>query len=271
MRKYIRFISFFLIIVFISGAGLFADTLRIDNPKIKVKVVPGQTVTGAIGIENLSSENMTIRTYLEDFRYLDPFDGTKEFIAPGVVDNSCSEWISFSPQEFVLPAFGKKQVFYSVNVPQGASGGYYSVLFMESHIGFTQDSQGKQVMVMGRIGSLFFIETQDSLKRVQVTRLDSSGNRIYGSIKNAGNVILIAKPVFYVMDEAGLVADRGKLAEAFLNPGDETSFSLDISESLAPGRYIAVITFDLEDQDVEIKEAVFSKDSFSGIRILEIR
>ena len=270
MNKYIRFITFFLIIVFLGSGVLFADTLRIDNPKIELKVVPGQTVTGAIGIENLSDQDMNIRTYLEDFKYVAPFDGTKQFSAPGVVKNSCSAWISFSPQEFVLPAHGKKQVFYSINVPQGVSGGYYSVLFMESQIGFTQDAQGKQVMVMGSIGSLFFLETQDSVKKVEITSLDASGNRIYGRIRNAGNVIVIAKPVFYVMDESGLVADRGNPADIFLNPGDATSFSLDISENLAPGRYIAVITFDLEDQDVEIKEVEFSKD-LSGIRILEIR
>jgi hypothetical protein len=271
MGKYNRLILYFLIFFLFAAGNLSAATFRIDNPKIKLKVAPGQTVSGVIGVENFSDQELRVRAYVEDFVYLAPFNGTKDFLSPGSVNSSCSGWISFSPQEFSIPASSKIQVFYSVNVPMQASGGYYSVLFFESTLGPGKDAQGRDVTIIGRIGSLFFVETQDSLKRAEISGINASAGIISGTIANAGNTILIAKPLFYIMDEAGLVVDRGKPEELFLNPGDKTNFSVNVSESLASGRYIAVLTFDLEDQDVEIREVVFSKDSYGSLRVLEVK
>ncbi|MFC1514879.1 hypothetical protein ACFL5X_03160 [Candidatus Omnitrophota bacterium] len=271
MNKYIRFAAFFLVFVLIGTGTLRATTLRIDSPKVKLKVSPGQTVSGAIVVENLSDIAVPIRAYFEDFKYISPFDGSKEFLPQASTSFSCAPWISFSPQEFTLRPLEKRQVYYSINVPEEASGGYYSVLFFESALGPGRDEEGRAVSVIGRIGSLFFVETQDSIKAADISGINASLRDLHGTIANTGTTIIIVKPVFYIMDQAGLVVDRGKPPELFLNPGDQTNFSIGLSSDLAQGRYIAVLTFDLEGQDVVIREVTFSKDSFGAVEILDVK
>ena len=130
---------------------------------------------------------------------------------------------------------------------------------------------GRDVAVIGRIGSLFFVETTNSVKKADISVLSASAREIRGTIANSGNTILIAKPVFYIMDQAGMVVDRGRLPEIFLNPGDQSGFSIDLSADLPSGRYIAVLTFDLEGRDVAIREVTFSKDSSGSVEILEVK
>ena len=92
-----------------------------------------------------------------------------------------------------------------------------------------------------------------------------------GDFTNSGNSFLHAKGVFYVMDNEGMIYDRGELRELYLLPGDSAGMVIDLSKSTSTGVYTMVVTFDMEEDDALIKEIDFSLDSSGNVTVLEER
>ncbi|RKY31502.1 MAG: hypothetical protein DRP68_04880 [Candidatus Omnitrophota bacterium] len=250
----------------------FSFNLRIDTPKIKLKVKGGETITGSIKVENPSSEKIEVKIYLEDFLYTSPYDGAKQFFAPGTTEFSCSSWINFSPQEIVLPPFGKRRVNYSIKIPSEIEGGRYAVLFFETSLGeIEEEREGANIVILGRIGTLFFLEAKDSIKRADLENLKVEEGTIKGDFVNRSNVVIVSRGNFYIMDERGMVLDRGKIQDIYTFPNDKVPISIKPSKDLPSGRYTLISTFDLEEGDVLVKEIDFLKDSLGDIRILQVR
>jgi len=269
MKKTIIFILIVFIFTFIPNA--FSFNLSISNPKIKLKVEPGQVITGSLTINNPSSSEIAIKAYLEDFIYVSPYDGSKKFFPAGSTERSCAGWISFSPSEFKLNPFGRRNIDYTVRVPESASGGYYAVLFFETSLGQIEQTPGNRLLVLGRIGSLFLVETNNSVKKAEIRDLKTGINSINASFNNTGNVLLKAQGTYFIMDREGMVRDRGKIEDIFISPGDETYFSVKISSSLDAGKYTLVDNFDLQDGDVVVKEIDFMKRTNGSLEISAVR
>ena len=271
MKKNITIFITITISVLAFASKVFSFNLSISNPKIKLKVDAGQVVTGSLTINNLSSSEVLIKAYLEDFVYVSPYDGSKKFLPAGSTERSCAGWISFSPSKFKLRPFGRRVINYTIRVPESANGGYYAVLFFETSLGKIEQKPGSQLLVLGRIGSLFLVETNNSIKKAEIEGLKVNGGLVNANFKNAGNVLLKAQGTYFIMDTNGMVRDRGKVRDIFTFPGDSDSFSIKMSSGLNSGKYTLVINFDLQDGDVVVKEVDFVKHIDGSLEILAVR
>lgn len=258
----------FLFLLFLLPLSSFA--LRIDNPKIKLQLSPGDNYSGTIIVENPSSDEVSVKAYLEDFIYVAPFDGAKEFYAPGTVSLSLSKWITFSPQEFVLQPFSRRRVNFSISPASSFNSVHCGVLFFETSIGTTYE-EGKAINVLGRIGSLIFVEAQNKKKQATFTNIKGSSYSLRGDFINSGNTFLHAQGTPYVLNDQGMVKDRSVLEELYLLPNDSTRLQIALSSDLAPGTYTMVITFDLEEDDSLIKEIDFSLSRSGEVTVLDER
>ena len=254
MKKQI-FLFFVLTFVFISYAAAF--NIRVDIRKVELKITSGDSSRGGIIVENPTEDEILVKAYLEDFSYIAPHDGAKKFFPPGSTEYSCAKWITFSPQEFRLAPFSKQKVSYTVSVPEAARGGHYAVLFFETALGEVPDNQGANILVLGRIGSLFLINTDESIKQAELINLSTKTKAIEAGLHNTGNTILTAKGSFYIMNNEGKVFDRGKITDIYLSPGDNAEVSLPIGENVPAGSYTLMATFDLEGGDILVKEIDF--------------
>lgn len=263
------------ILIFWIGISIFLYTfsfnIRIDIPKVKLKIEPGEVINGAITVENPSSEIAEVKVYVEDFLYVPPYDGSKEFFPPGTIGYSCAKWINFSPQKIILPPFAKRKVNYVIKVPPKVRGGYYAVMFFETSLGSMEKAEGVNVVILGRVGTLFFLETEDSVKEAEIENVRVSDTTIKGDFLNKGNVVITSKGSFYIMDSKGMVLDRGKLADFYLFPEDKGEFRLKIRKDIPPGRYTIVCSFDLGEGDILVRELDILKESLGSVRILSIR
>jgi len=261
---------FFLIIALLCNIKLqaFAEVI-LDKGKIKLTVKPGETINGSITLTNSSATDIPLRAYLEDFTYVPPFDGSKKFLPVGSTEYSCGKWISFSPQEFILPALSKQEINYVIKVPQGALGGYYGVLFFEKSPKLAPKEMGLGIVV--RVGCLFFLETEGKVKKGALEDVSLEGNSLKAYFVNSGNIILVTNAVYYTMDEQGMVVDRAETGKFYLPIKDKFPLSIAVPEKFSPGNYTEVLTFDLEEGDVLVKEIAFSKDKTGSSRILQIR
>lgn len=227
--------------------------IRIDQPKLRLVISPGETQSGTINVKNPAANSLAIKVYLEDWLYTSSIDGSKKFYPPGTLPLSCAEWIRFVPAEFTISPYGKQVVNYTVNCPADAKGGHYAVMFFETSLGEVKDEEGVNVTVLGRLGSLFCVEPEGTINRTaelsNLSIVRNKGIDIELQFENTGNIDIISEGTFYLMDRKGIIAARGEFDKIYTFPGDKAVISSSISEQTAPeipeGEYDLVITIDL--------------------------
>lgn len=245
-----------LSVFFLINSSAFALNFQIDKGKVFINLPPGWSDGGKITIENKDSEPLNVRAYISDWEYSDA-DGSKVFIAANTGKRSSANWIKFYPADFSVPALGKKEVNFVVNVPNDAVGGHYAVLFFEVQTGMAWDeASGSYVKVYNRLGTLFYVEPQGTAKKE--ARIENfSIEELAGVIKlginliNTGNVQIIAKGSFDIIDSDGIVFARGSFGEVYSMPDDTLVLSAsNVGLGFSKGTYDVVVTFDLDGASV---------------------
>jgi len=248
-----------------------AFALRIDNPKIHTYLAVADTYSDTINVENTLDTPVAVRIYLEDFAYVSPFDGTKEFYSPGTTDTSLASWISFAPQEINLAARERKEIKINLK-PNGAfTKVHCGVLFFETTIGKGFDQEGKTVMILGRVGSLLIIEPKPGKKKAVFDAVTAKDHSLTGNFTNNGDTFLYAKGSYYVMDAKGMVADRGATPEFYTLPGNKAEVKISLSKDISSGDYTLFFNFDLEGGDVLVKEIDISIPPQGEVLISNVR
>jgi hypothetical protein len=251
--------TFYLILAFASMFSCLCSVtakgdikVRINQPKVRLSIPPGQSKSGQIAIENSADQTVQIKCYLEDWFYTTGGDGGKEFRAASTTPLSCASWVNFSPAEFSIGPYGRQFINYRVNVPSTAEGGHYAVLFFETVIGESQDELGFNVLVLGRIGSLFYIEPEGTIHKEAILHnieikpiSEKEGFKITAIFRNIGNVDITASGNFNLINEEGLVLARGKFNDAYTFPDDEVTLKALWDKRVDPGIYYLIITLDL--------------------------
>ena len=255
----------------LPGARLvFALSLSNTKPVIEVSLRPGEVVQGSIELVSLQDTPIQVQAYLEDWRYVAAGDGNKTFTPPETLPRSCPGWVRFFPQEFELPGRGRVVVDYTISVPQDQplDGGYYAVLFFEGAIGeapplVITEGPGAVVQFAARLGSLFFVETQGTVRRearlhsVAVVGPGASSGSVMleASLANEGNVTLKCRGSFHLMGPANVVVGRGELPERYIWPGDEAPLAAEWAGTLEPGDYTVVLTYTCGEELIIVEEA----------------
>lgn len=241
----------------------------LDVGKVELEASPGETVTGKLTVTNSLNKDIRIRAYWEDFVYKPPYDGSKDFLPAGTLDNSMREHITFSPQTFTLSPQAKRDIQYVVKAPEDFSGGRYGVLFFEEYDQSAQTATG--VRIITRVGTLFFMESVDKDLQIHLDQFNIDGSAVTFRMNNLGNTVVIPKGIFYLMDAEGLVADRGEVPEVYLPAAASTALRMELDTNLAVGRYTAVVTFDLGRQYVVVRELDLEKRQTGDLEIMAVR
>ncbi len=243
---------FFCAFCFLNPAQVEASGVRINPTKVRLIIPQGESRSGIIEVENPSEESFVVKAYLQDWVYTSLQNGTKEFFPPGTTPFSCSDWISVSLSEFVIPAYGSQKINYTVKVPPGAEGGHYAVLFFESLLQETKVKRFTDLGVIVRIGALFYIEPETTIKRwAEVKNLmleNKQKDKTLGvklDFSNTGNVDITCRGTFALMDKLGMVAARGEFNDVYSLPRDKAKLTAVWKEPLPKGKYDLILTFDI--------------------------
>jgi len=249
--------AFLFIILGVYPIYAQAVSFRVDQNKVRLIIPPAGSQTGIIKIYNQSNDILKVKVYLEDWKYAQANDGSKDFFPANTTPLSCAGWITFSPSEFSIPPYGIQNVSYTVRVPQEAKGGRYAVLFFETSYmkekAFLIGDELKSGAFLNiRLGSLFYVEVKGSVKRD--ARIDSFSVAfnpdkkelsIRGELKNTGNADITTAATFHIMDQKGIVHARGEFNSIYILPGDKAPISASWSQPLLPGKYDLVLTLNL--------------------------
>jgi len=261
-----------LLLVFCT-AGIFSTQAHaqffLEQAKETLQVSGGEHKNGTLLIHNTSSESENIRVYWEDFEYKPPYDGTKSFLPAGTAPGSASQWVTFSPQTFSIPPFGQQNIEYSVTTPSQIQEGHYGVLFFERSINASLNHE--EVNLVTRIGCLFFIEPMKRDKKAVLQDIGMKTNKITASFVNQGNVVLIPHTTYYVMQEGGLVLNRGDIGKRYVPPQASALLEISLKQKLKQGRYTMVVNADLDEGDVVVKEIGLAVDGSGQITIENVQ
>ncbi|MCX5696435.1 MAG: hypothetical protein NTU54_00425 [Candidatus Omnitrophica bacterium] len=244
------------ILFLLCGALFFYSTafalgvIELDKTKVRLTIAPGSSKSGSIMVENPSDETRHVKVYLEDWNYAAQ-DGSKEFSPAGTTNLSASGWINFLPVEFTMLPYAKQKLNYTVRVPANAQGGHYAIMFFE--VGEpNKTSEGVSVNLAIRMGSLFYIEPEGSIRKFHqlsdfnVQKNDSTGGLdINLTFQNTGNVDITCGGTFDIIDKRGKVYARGEFNKGYTLPGDTAKLSAAWKQSLPAGKYDIVVTLDL--------------------------
>ncbi len=244
-----------------AHAQLFLE----DGKKI-LSVSGGEHTNGSLLIHNTSAQPADIKVYWEDFEYKAPYDGSKNFLPAGTAPASASQWVTFSPPTFTMPAFGQQRVDYTVAVPSQIQEGHYGVLFFERSSDALKSQEG--LTLVTRVGCLFFVEPKDKSKKAVIQDIGSKAEGITVGFVNQGNVILIPHTTYYIMQKDGLVLLRGDAGKRYVPPGASAVLEILLKKKLDPGQYTLVVNSDLEEGDVVVKEIGLAVD-VSGQKTIE--
>ncbi|MCA9394856.1 MAG: hypothetical protein KC900_11675 [Candidatus Omnitrophica bacterium] len=254
------------LVLFATKAGA---QLLMEESRVQLTVTPGETVVDGMNIHNTGQQDVDIRVYWQDFEYVPPYTGKKNFTPPGTSKYSMGEWVTYSPQVLTVPAQGKREIRYTIKVPEDATGGHYGVLFFERSLSASPQNTG--VNIITRLGSLFYLETVDSDKSAVVDEVRVQDEFIRGRFANEGDVFLFPRGVYYLVDNDGVPADRGEIDTMYVMPDTAAEFSVVLDGALAVGDYTMVITFDLGGGESVTKEIDLTKFNTGQYQIRQVR
>lgn len=261
-----------ILIILLAGSSLPAMAqIVVEEGKIVRSARPGETIVEEFRVHNRSDRALPIRAYWKDFQYRPPFQGEKEFLAHGTVDSSFHGWASFSPNEFILPPYGRQTVRYSFKIPENADRGYHGVLFFETDTAGEGDTN-VGLNVVTRIGTLFFIQPETAERSAAIRGISALENTLSGKLVNTGDMTLSPEGIYYLLDEEGMVASRGQeVTRLFLPPGEEGVFECGLKGSLEAGRYTMILTFDLGEGVSSVKEIDLIRNTTGNLEIRSVR
>lgn len=270
-RAVARGARIFFFLVLLLPLPFFVFALRINNPKFELQLDKGKSYSGSITVENNSDKEARIRVYAEDFLYVEPFDGTKEFFPLGTTGLSLSSWLALTPNEFVLSPYASQTVSFVLRPKDSVEKVYCGVIFFETAIGKTLNEQGQGIDILGRVGSLVFIEPQNLNRIGEFTEINTVDKSLTGTFINKGNTFLHVQGTYYIIDAAELVKERDQLKELYLLPKDKAKVVIKTPEALVEGKYTMVITFNLEGGEAAVKEIDFSVSPTGELKVLATR
>jgi len=122
--------TFFSAIMIALALGLFpfwpANALTISPPRMEYSVKPGDKIVDIVKVSNETKKELTIYSEVKSFTALDE-EGAPKFYEPQ--EGEMANWIDVALKEVTLAPGEKKEVGFTINVPQNADpGGHYAAI-----------------------------------------------------------------------------------------------------------------------------------------------
>ncbi|MFT7538587.1 MAG: hypothetical protein ACI9F2_000734 [Lysobacterales bacterium] len=257
----------FLYILFSTSSGW--AQLVIDESRLDAVVAPARSIVNNLVLRNLSSKTKDVKIYWQDFDYVDPFKGDKKFKPPGTSEFSMADFVTVTPTTVRVEPSAKADISYAIKMPTDAEGSYYGVLFFEEVDPDRITETGVKIVM--RIGALFFVSTTDNRSTADISNFKVDQNTITADFENQGRTILFPQGTYYVMDQEGLVVDRGEIKKMFLPAQKVGKLKWDLDSTLKAGDYSIILTFELGHGYSVVKEIDIEKKYDEQLVIKDVR
>lgn len=251
-----------LLIPFFTSSSFAASAVRINRLRIEEKLLPGETKEGFVEVTNSSpKEVMHLKAYSQDWCYSSAEEGSKEFAPPGTFPHCASEWLTLYPEELTLPPKSSAKVRYTISAPADAQGGYHSVIFFENTLSSSSKKEDSPGSISARIACLVYVDILGTLKKdLTISSLDlkltqnAKTLELRLDLENSSNTHFTIEPTYHLLNEQGAMAARGTFSKSYLLPEDKATAQAKWIGALSEGSYHLVVSVDLGEENVLVKE-----------------
>lgn len=243
-------ISLIVILIFFISSSFAQGILSLNvwPPKIDLNVIPGESRTGVITVDNKGSEKVRVVCYITDID-MDKF-GNLLFPEGGSLSNSCEPWLLVNPEDFTLSQGTNQRVRYTLKVPDDAAGTFLASIFFQSKPDDKSQITGSQLTV--RVGTIFVINvTGTGFKDGELTSLSMNNTnqdniaQIELGFKNKGNLLIRPKGTVEIKNDAGWTVEKLMINEdnQAVLPFAERVIRIPVA-NIKPGAYNLIATVD---------------------------
>ena len=117
----------------LASGSVLAGGIEVEGGLTRAYTVqPGRRIEPSILLRNHGAETSEVKAYQTDYLFFS--DGKNSYGEPGSVPRSNCSWVTFSPQQLVVPANGTSFIHYAVQSPNNEklTGTYWSMLMILS-------------------------------------------------------------------------------------------------------------------------------------------
>ncbi|MEW6609126.1 MAG: hypothetical protein AB1414_17070 [bacterium] len=179
--------------------------LTLTPPIIELSTVQGAVKTFPLLVTNNGESDLQIKLYATDL--VIERGGKVLFLKPGISKYSCTQWLTLLPKEKVLRGNETIQVMCKLSVPKGELGGRYSAIMVE----IVPEKIEKSTPIYYRLASLLLVTikgygltTNAVIEDIQLNPSKNySGYEIIASLKNTGNIHIVANGEAVLKNEQG--------------------------------------------------------------------
>lgn len=257
--KYFLITSIALLFAPADGLAQGAISLNVWPPKIELSVMPGETKTGIINVDNKGSSVANLVAYITDVGM--EKNGNVTFPEGGSLSFSCEPWLLVNPEQFRLAQGASQQVRYTFKVPNDAAGTYLACIFVQSKPEDRPFATGSAISA--RIGSMIIVNvTGTGSKSAELFSLgtrqskDVSQTQVEIGIRNKGNVMLRPSGTIEIKSESGWIVEKVNFNEdkQAVLPYSERLYPISISPNIEPGAYRLIATIDYGGRELLVGE-----------------
>lgn len=225
--------------------------LRLSQIEFDLSLPGGATETGTFFVINDEEESTTVDISLADWDRA--IDGENRFMEVGSIARSASEWINVAPTQFTLEPGESQEVRFTIAVPTGIQGTFWSALIVEGTPREVEAESGATILVRKRF-AVKILETPpgSGSPSGQINGLTVTGLNPLTAVvefENTGLVNLSSvKGRVEVRNTAGEVLESIVVEDFPVLPGAvrlvQVPSTRELGEVFEPGRYLILSILD---------------------------
>jgi P pilus assembly chaperone PapD len=248
---------------------IFAPVL-LASAEVSIGVAPirvehffreGEKGTDMILVTNEGTTPTRLKVSIEDWTLTK--EGTPVFMKVEKNPYSCAEWVRINPVDFRVGPGQRREVRYTITVPQGISErGYRAAIIFETVAEATPGEKIKRVLVQGRIVTILYQVVGKPIPKGHAkslrAELKKTGIDFVLALQNTGNVHFRTKGTLTVKDSTGQKLVETGLPDVPVLPESEREIKISSGKLLPRGSYAALAVIDIGNKDLIGVETTFS-------------
>ncbi|MCX6811183.1 MAG: hypothetical protein NT039_00610 [Candidatus Berkelbacteria bacterium] len=267
-KKKILFLAFALILL--SSSFCLSDGSKAENQSISLKIAPltykltiqrGESDSEIVSIINPNQIPIKVVAETSDFVQGDE-EGSPKFVDKEVGKTALASWIDIDQKEIPLEPNEKKDITFTVNVPNDAeNGGHYAAIFFKT---VPKEGEGGQITISNRVGSLVLVTVPGDIKSTgeivefKVPKYSQKGPIDFvARFKNTGTVHYQLGGTIKITNYFGKEVVKLDLPEHIVLPDSIRRFEAQWLVKWAVGRYEANLEMRDGDGNLRTSNAVF--------------
>jgi hypothetical protein len=257
IRRIERALGLMLIVAFASAGVVRAGdgSVSLAPSVVMLRGEAGQSTTQTLTFMNGTSQPFSFEMMAKDVIVR---DGKRQFVAAGALPGSIAATAVFSPKHSTMAPGQSVDISVTVTIPaRPAARAVVIMCHSTTKFGsgpMQMTASVGTLMTFAIVGDVIVAEASPLIVRPPTPSANFAASQ---QVSNSGSAPVVATGMLALLDANGALVGKQSIPQWRMLPGEKTDVRVDYGGELRPGRYRALITYDLTDKTLN-SSAVFN-------------